>query len=145
MASYNGDRHGPASVDSAMEPKYDTRLSAYLKCAVQSILRMEAARPIQPTDYYTCWVARLTNADGTLAYPDLLRRLLERQRPDGSWGGTIPYAHDRLLTTLAIVLLLARLGHRQRDRAQRLAGERYIWQQARTHCGTRRTERWGSR
>jgi halimadienyl-diphosphate synthase len=132
MASFNGDQCRTASVPPAMEPKYDTRLSAYLDYAVRSVLRVEAARPIQPTDYDTCWVARLTNPDGTLAYPDLHWQLLERQRPDGSWGGTIPYAHDRLLTTLAIVLLLARFGRRHRDKAQRLAGERYIWQQART-------------
>jgi len=92
---------------------------------------MDASRPIQPTDYDTCWAARLTNPDGTLAHPDLLRRLLERQHPDGSWGGAIPYVHDRLLTTLAIVLLLARFGRRHRDRMQRLAGERYISQHAR--------------
>src|SRR3712207_7764266 len=54
-------------------------------------------------------------------YTTLFRsRLLERQHPDGSWGGRIPYVHDRLLTTLAIVLLLARFGRRQRDKAQRL-------------------------
>ncbi|CAN5175964.1 type B diterpene cyclase [soil metagenome] len=92
---------------------------------------METSRPIQPTDYDTCWVARLTTPDGTLAYPDLLEQLLERQQADGSWGGTIPYAHDRLLTTLAVVLLLARFGRRRRDHAQRLAGERYIWRHAR--------------
>src|SRR5215210_5603024 len=132
MSSYNGDQPEPASASPTMKPKIDTRISAYLDHAVRSILRVEAARPIQPTDYDTCWVARLANPDGTLAYPDLLWRLLERQRSDGSWGGTIPYAHDRLLTTLAIVLLLARFGRRQRDTAQRLAGQRYIWQHART-------------
>ena len=107
------------------------RLSAYLDYSVGDILGMDAPRPIQPTDYDTCWAARLTNPDGTLAYPDLLVSLLERQHPDGSWGGKIPYVHDRLLTTLAIVLLLVRFGRRQRDRAQRLAGERYIRQHAR--------------
>ena len=109
----------------------NTQLSAYLDYAAESILRMETSQPIQPTDYDTCWVARLINPDGTLAYPDLLSRLLERQHPDGSWGGRIPYAHDRLLSTLAIILLLVRVGHRQRDHAQRRAGERYIWQHAR--------------
>ena len=82
----------------------NARLSTYLDDAVDSILRRETSRSIQPTDYDTCWVARLVDPDGTLAYPDLLRELLERQHPDGSWGGRIPYVHDRLLTTLAIVL-----------------------------------------
>jgi halimadienyl-diphosphate synthase len=80
-----------------------TRLSAYLDYAAEDILRMEASRPIQPTDYDTCWVARLTNPEGPLAYPDLFAQLLEQQHPDGSWGGTIPYMHDRLLTTLATI------------------------------------------
>jgi halimadienyl-diphosphate synthase len=108
----------------------NARLSAYLNDAVDSVLKMATSRPIQPTDYDTCWVARLINPDKTLAYPNLLRGLLERQHPDGSWGGTIPYVHDRLLTTLSIVLLLVRFGNRQRDHAQRRAGERYIWQHA---------------
>jgi halimadienyl-diphosphate synthase len=90
----------------------NARLSTYLDDAVDSILRRETSRSIQPTDYDTCWVARLVDPDGTLAYPDLLRELLERQHPDGSWGGRIPYVHDRFLTTLAIVLLLARFGNR---------------------------------
>ena len=106
-------------------------LSAYLDYSVEDILKIEALRPIQATDYDTCWVAQLADPDGGVAYPDLFGQLLERQHPDGSWGGTIPYAHDRILTTLAIVLLLARLGRRKRDHAQRLAGERYIWQHAR--------------
>ena len=109
----------------------DARPYAYLEDAANNILEMESSRPIQPTDYDTCWVARLTNSDGTLAYPGMLRELLERQHPDGSWGGRIPYAHDRLLTTLAIILLLFRFGHRQSDHAQRCAGEHYIWQHAR--------------
>jgi halimadienyl-diphosphate synthase len=109
----------------------NARLPAYLDDAADSILKTETSRPIQPTDYDTCWVARLLDPDGTPAYPDLMRELLERQHPDGSWGGMIPYAHDRLLTTLATVLLLARFGNRRRDHEQRVAGERFIWQHAR--------------
>ena len=131
MALLAGGRREPDRRRSVARVGSNTRLSPYLDYAAENILAMEASRSIQPTDYDTCWVARLTNPDGSLAYPDLLGQLLERQHPDGSWGGTIPYAHDRLLTTLAIVLLLARFGRRQRDHAQRLAGERYIWQHAR--------------
>ena len=114
-----------------MEVRGSAHLSAYLDYGVEDILKVEALQPIQPPDYDTCWVAWLTEPDGGVAYPELLERLLERQHPDGSWGGTIPYAHDRILTTLAIVLLLARFGRRKRDHAQGLAGERYIWQHAR--------------
>ena len=39
---------------------------------------------------------------------DVLPTLLERQHPDGGWGSRVSHGHDRLLTTLAVVLLLAR-------------------------------------
>ena len=104
------------------------RLSAYLDVAVEELLRMEASQPIQPTAYDTCWAVRLTNPDGTLAYPELLRWLGDRQHPDGSWGSQVPHIHDRLLSTLAVVVLLARFGSRQQDKVQQRAGEHYIWQ-----------------
>lgn len=106
------------------------RLSAYLDFAVDELLRAGISHPIQPTHYDTCWMAGLVEEDGTLAYPQLMHWLIERQHPDGSWGSRIPYVHDRLLTTLAVVLLLARVGRRDSDRRQQTAGERYIWQQA---------------
>ncbi len=105
-------------------------LSTYSSSAVSELLRLEGPQPVQPTDYDSCWAARLTHENGTLAYPHVLEHLIARQRPDGSWGSQIPYIHDRLLTTLAIVLVLARFGHRRQDHAQRMAGERYIWQHA---------------
>ena len=106
------------------------RLFDYLDFAVGELLQIEDGQLIQPTHYDTCWAAGLTNEDGTLAYPELLPWLMSRQHPDGSWGSQIPYIHDRLLTTLAVVLLLARVGLRYQDQQQRLAGERYIWHQA---------------
>ena len=106
------------------------RLAAYLDFAVDELLRTDLSQLTQPTDYDTCWAARLTNEDGSLAYPHLLEALKAHQHPDGSWGSRIPYIHDRLLSTLAVVLLLRRFGHRRHDREQRLAGERYIWQHA---------------
>ncbi|MGF1471949.1 MAG: prenyltransferase/squalene oxidase repeat-containing protein [Rubrobacteraceae bacterium] len=90
-------------------------------------MRVDDPQPIQPTDYDTSWAARLTDPEGTLAYPRLVGYLMSRQHPDGSWGGRLPYVHDRLLTTLAVLLLIARVGNRQRDREQRVEGERYIW------------------
>jgi halimadienyl-diphosphate synthase len=106
------------------------RLSAYLHFAVDELLESDLSYLPCISDYDTCWAARLTNEDGSLAYPHLLDELLGRQHPDGSWGSREPYGYDRLLTTLAVVLLLARFGGRQRDKEQRLAGQRYIWQQA---------------
>ncbi len=106
------------------------RLSAYLNCAVGELMRLDDPQPIQPTDYDTCWAARLTNPDGSLAHPRLMSHLMGRQHPDGSWGSQIPYVHDRLLTTLAVVLLIARFGSRQRDKDQQVEGERYVWRHA---------------
>lgn len=106
------------------------RLSAYLNFAAGELMRVDHPQPIQPTDYDTCWAARLTNPDGTLTYPYLMDYLMDRQHPDGSWGSQVPYTHDRLLTTLAIALLVARFGSRQRDKAQQMEGERYIWRHA---------------
>jgi halimadienyl-diphosphate synthase len=104
------------------------RLAAYLDFAPDELLTVGASQVLPPTDYDTSWAARLTNEDGSLAYPHLLQTLTDRQHRDGSWGSLVPYVHDRLLSTLAVVLLLSRFGGRQRDREQRLAGERYIWQ-----------------
>jgi halimadienyl-diphosphate synthase len=106
------------------------RLSAYLNFAAEELLRSELSYLTQVTDYDTSWAARLTNGDGSLAYPDLLEELASRQHPDGCWGGRVPYGYDRLLTTLSVVLLLARVGSRHRDHEQRAIGERYVWQHA---------------
>lgn len=67
-------------------PLFDvlTLLLAYLSIAVAELLQMDNPQPVQPTDYDTCWVARLKSPDGTLAYPDLLQRLIDRQRAEGS-------------------------------------------------------------
>lgn len=115
-------------------------LIAYLNSAVDELLSEDLSQLARGTDYDTSWAARLTNEDGGLAYPHLLEVLTDRQRPDGSWGGQVPYVHDRLLSTLAVVLLLARFGRRQQAKTQRHAGERYIWQHAgRLHHEPHRT------
>ena len=106
-------------------------LATYLDSAMNNLLRADLSHLSRASDYDTSWAARLINEDGSLAYPHLIHYLTKRQNPDGSWGGRIPYAHDRLLSTLAVVLLLSRFGHRQRYHEQRSAGERYI----RRHVG----------
>ncbi|QIN78598.1 hypothetical protein GBA65_08765 [Rubrobacter marinus] len=103
------------------------RSSAYLRLAVDELLRAEDSQLMQSTIYDTCWAARLTTEDGGMAYPHLLPWILDRQQADGSWGSRVPYTHDRLLSTLVVVVLLARFGHRRDDQARRIAGQRYIW------------------
>jgi halimadienyl-diphosphate synthase len=116
-----------AWLDAIEGGRYSVRLAAYLNVAVDELLKADLSQFDQATVYDTCWAARLTNEDGSLAYPHLLQALMERQHPDGSWGSRAPYVHDRVLSTLA-VLLLRRFGHRRYNREQWLAGERYIWE-----------------
>ena len=104
------------------------RFAAQLNVAVDKLLKADLSRFAQATVYDTCWAARLTNEDGNLAYPHLLPELLDQQHPDGSWGSRTPYVHDRVLTTLAI-LLLSHFEKRRPYRDQWAAGEQYIWQQ----------------
>jgi len=105
-------------------------LAAHLDSAMNKLLGADLSHLSRASDYDSSWAARLINEDGSLAYPHLIHYLTQRQNPDGSWGGRTPYAHDRLLSTLALVLLLSRFGHRQRYHEQRSAGERYIWRHA---------------
>ncbi len=105
-------------------------LTTYLDSAMNKVLSADLSHLSRASDYDTSWAARLINEDRSLAYPHLIHWLTKRQNPDGSWGSRIPYAHDRLLSTLAVVLLLGRLGHRQRYHEQRSAAERYISRQA---------------
>jgi halimadienyl-diphosphate synthase len=83
--------------------------------------------------YDIAWLARLPADSGYGArWPDLLDWLLEHQWPDGSWGGAIPYFHDRILCTLMAVIAL-----REREPGERAAeairrGERYMWRHF--HC-----------
>src|ERR687897_217893 len=102
-------------------------LSRYLPFAVSELLRTDMSLLTKPTDYDSCWAAYLVEENGSPSYPDVLPTLLERQHPDGGWGSRVSHSHDRLLSTLAVVLLLARFGNRRRDKERQTVGEHYIW------------------
>ena len=106
-------------------------LPSYLPFAVSELLRTDLSLLTQPTDYDSSWAAYLVEKNGSPSYPEVLPTLLERQHPDGGWGSRVAHSHDRLLTTLAVVLLLARFGNRGRDKQRQAVGERYIWRVAR--------------
>jgi len=57
--------------------------------------------------YSTAFAARLRDGGGTPLFPRALEWLRHRQWPDGSWGGAVPNASDRLVSTLAAVGALA--------------------------------------
>jgi halimadienyl-diphosphate synthase len=90
------------------------------------------ARSIMSTAYDTAWVAALPNpADKSKPrFPSALNWLSTHQLADGSWGSTISHQHDRIISTLAALVPLARFGRRDLDRLQLRRGERYLWQHA---------------
>lgn len=98
--------------------------------AVARLVERGLSSPLQATDYDTSWALRLSDADGAPAYPRLLGRLLDRQREDGSWGGQVHHAHDRLLTTLAVVIAMSGFTDPRVEEA-RAAGVLYL----RRHSG----------
>jgi len=82
------------------------------------------------TAYDTAWAARLGEVDWSLSSHSLAW-LAENQLPDGSWGAAAPmYYHDRVLCTLAAMIVLTYRGRRGQDKIQiekgRLALERIV-------------------
>jgi halimadienyl-diphosphate synthase len=82
-----------------------------------------------PSAYDTAWMARIPADGGNGArWPELLDWLVEHQWPDGSWGGTIPYYHDRIICTLAVIIALEERAEGRRVHGAIRQGERFIWQ-----------------
>lgn len=68
--------------------------------------------------YDTAWIARLGEVNYELSN-NALAWLSENQLPDGSWGVEAPYYyHDRVISTLAAMIVLTRRGRRTQDRKQ---------------------------
>ena len=68
--------------------------------------------------YDTAWVARVPAAAAepdAPRYPAAYDWLLRNQLTDGSWGGAIPSAHDRVVTTLAALLTLQHTTYRRTE------------------------------
>ena len=81
--------------------------------------------------YDVAWMARLPAEGGDGArWPELVEWLIEHQWPDGSWGGRIPYYHDRLLCTLSAIVALKERGSGERVEKAVEQGVRYIWRKA---------------
>jgi len=81
------------------------------------------------TAYDTAWVASVpdVNHPGESAFPQALQWLRLHQRSDGSWGADIPYAHDRIISTLASLITLAKWSDDRWTRVQIESGLRSVW------------------
>jgi halimadienyl-diphosphate synthase len=92
------------------------------------------SRPgIEGTAYDTAWLASVPEDAERRAsrFPTSLHWLVQHQNADGSWGGDLPYHHDRVLSTLAALPPLKAFGRRAADAAAVQAGTRYLWQYGR--------------
>ncbi len=84
------------------------------------------------TAYDTAMVSHLRSSrdPSQLAFPATIGWLRRYQHADGSWGGRVEIAHDRIVSTLAAIVRLAELP----DEWARLAvqnGVAYLWRRAR--------------
>ncbi len=72
---------------------------------------------MSPSAYDTAWVARLPSpADPQLPrFPGAFDWLLQNQKPDGSWGAELAFAHDRVVCTLGALLTLATSSYRRQE------------------------------
>lgn len=87
-------------------------------------------RPVAAMAYATAWAARLVSESGQPVFPQAREWLRTHQHADGSWGGMVPNAYDRLVSTVAAVLALHEVRADWADRAVR-AGVAYL----REHAG----------
>jgi halimadienyl-diphosphate synthase len=102
-----------------------------LALAAKHLLSSLAEGTTSETAYDTAVVSSL-RASGDrrqLAFPTSLGWLRQHQHPDGSWGGRIQSAHDRLISTLAAVVRLAEIAEAWAQRAVQ-RGVAYLWQHA---------------
>lgn len=82
-----------------------------------------------PSPYDIAWLGRLKNPDqDNSLWPELITWLLENQRPDGSWGGEIPYYHDRIICTLASAIALHENGRGPEAEKAVKRAETFLWQ-----------------
>jgi halimadienyl-diphosphate synthase len=73
-------------------------------------------------------MARVSDQTGNgLRWPYLIDWLIAHQQPDGSWGGSIRYYHDRILCTLTAIIALRNNGEAPVVRNAIMRGEKYIW------------------
>jgi halimadienyl-diphosphate synthase len=104
-----------------------------LKSDARELLNELDQTAMSNTVYDTAWVARVTESNGSSvpAFPEALDWLRRSQYPNGSWGATIEYYHDHIMSTLAAIVALAVSGDFSKDREAIRRGEHYIQQNIR--------------
>ncbi len=87
---------------------------------------------MEPTAYDTAWLARVPaeQDSGVPAFPEAIGWLRQNQNYDGSWGARIEYVHDRVISTLATILALAKWSEDGRNERAIEQGLRYVWEKA---------------
>src|SRR3989344_6754108 len=72
---------------------------------IQETLALVGTSQMSESAYDIGWMVRLRDArkPSRPRYPRLLERLLRIQHADGSWGSQIPFAHDRVISTLSVI------------------------------------------
>jgi halimadienyl-diphosphate synthase len=95
---------------------------------------LRSGRSIASTAYDTAWVASLPSPTDARQprFPSALAWLLDHQLEDGSWGGTIAYQHDRIISTLSALRTLSRYMQRPECASAITRGQGYIWRHAHT-------------
>jgi halimadienyl-diphosphate synthase len=83
---------------------------------------------MRPTAYDTAWLARVpAEYDcGVPAYPEAIGWLRQNQNQDGSWGSEVEYVHDRVISTMAVILALAKWSDDGQDAHAVERGLKYI-------------------
>jgi halimadienyl-diphosphate synthase len=87
---------------------------------------------MRPTAYDTAWLAQISAEHDSRvpAFPEALDWLRQNQNHDGSWGAEIEYVHDRVISTLATVLALAKWSEDGQDEHAIERGLSYVWAKA---------------
>lgn len=79
--------------------------------------------------YDTAWIAKvpLNKMSNKPMFPQTLLWLFTNQKDDGSWGASIEYYHDRIISTLASLITLSTTHHAEKFHDCIKKAESYIW------------------
>ncbi len=77
--------------------------------------------------YDTAWVSRLVSWYSDYPFEESLNWLRRHQHADGSWGSPVLHYHDRMISTLAAITALKKVGRGYADLQRIEHGETYLW------------------